>query len=172
MTASDGRLRITYVIKEMITGGSQTHLVQVLRLLDRTRFEPRLICLSGKGELLDAVRASSVPVQAPGAGLGFDGVGLCRRIAAMTSCLRAQPVDIVHNYLLRANVLGSIAARLRGALLCRRVETVFGRMHAEVPNRRRQFDRLRLAAFQIEDPGLVGEAVVVVVHGAVEQVAP
>ena len=39
-------LRLAYVIKSMEVGGSQTHLTQVLRLLDRSRFEPILYCLT------------------------------------------------------------------------------------------------------------------------------
>jgi hypothetical protein len=42
------RLRFLYTVNRMDVGGSQTHLVQVLRLLDRRRFEPMLCCLSGK----------------------------------------------------------------------------------------------------------------------------
>jgi len=105
-------IRIAYVIKSMVMGGSQTHLTQVLRLLDRTRFDPVLYCLTGDGVLLDEVRALDVPVFAPAAGASFKGLGLTARIVALTRALRRQPVDIAHNYLLRANLVGSISARL------------------------------------------------------------
>jgi glycosyltransferase involved in cell wall biosynthesis len=105
-------LRIAYVIKEMVVGGSQTHLRQVLRLLDRTRFTPTLICLTGKGDLLDDMRALEIPIFAPAADASFRGVGLGMRIAAVRRVLRRERVDIVHNYLLRANLVGSVAARL------------------------------------------------------------
>ncbi len=105
-------LRIAYVIKSMITGGSQTHLTQVLRFLDRQRFDPVLYCLSGEGVLLDTVRALGVPVMTPGAGLSFKGPGLGRRMALLARALRRQRPDIVHNYLLRANLVGSVSARL------------------------------------------------------------
>ncbi len=105
-------LRIAYVIKSMITGGSQTHLTQVLRFLDRQRFDPVLYCLSGEGVLLDTVRALGVPVVTPGAGLSFKGPGLGRRMALLARALRHQRADIAHNYLLRANLVGSVSARL------------------------------------------------------------
>ncbi|MBI3782732.1 MAG: glycosyltransferase [Deltaproteobacteria bacterium] len=105
-------LRIAYVIKEMVVGGSQTHLRQVLRLLDRERFAPVLVCLTGKGVLLDDVRAMGVPLVAPAAGLSFKGPALGMRILATARALRRLRVDIVHNYLLRANLVGSMAARL------------------------------------------------------------
>lgn len=105
-------LRIAYVIKSMITGGSQTHLTQVLRFLDRNRFDPVLYCLSGEGVLLDSVCALGVPVVTPGAGLSFKGPALGRRMALLARALRRQRADIVHNYLLRANLVGSVSARL------------------------------------------------------------
>ncbi len=106
------RLRIAYVIKSMAVGGSQTHLVQVLRLLDRERFDPVLYCLTGEGVLLDAVRALDVPVEAPAARAGFRGAALIRRITALSRALRGQGAEIVHNYLLRANLVGAASARI------------------------------------------------------------
>lgn len=113
-------IRIAYVINAMIVGGSQTHLLQVLRFLDRERFAPVFVCLSGKGELLDNVRAAGVEVLTPGAGQTYKGLGLVQRVTALTRELRARRIDIVHSYLLRANLVGSISARLAGVpiLLC------------------------------------------------------
>ena len=105
-------LRIAYVINSMRVGGSQTHLIQVLRLLDRRRFEPTLYCLSGQGVLLDTARSLGVPVVAPAAHLGFRGAALLTRVAALARALHQQRADIVHNYLLRANLVGSVSARL------------------------------------------------------------
>jgi glycosyltransferase involved in cell wall biosynthesis len=111
-TTTTHPLRIAYIIKSMEVGGSQTHLTQVLRLLDRSRFDPVLFCLTGDGVLLDAARASGVPVWSPAAGASFKGFGLAARVAALTRLLRRQRVAIVHNYLLRANLVGAISARL------------------------------------------------------------
>jgi glycosyltransferase involved in cell wall biosynthesis len=113
-TAANARVRIAYVIKSMVMGGSQTHLVQVLRLLDRTRFAPTLYCLSGEGVLLDNVRALDVPVVTPAARLSFKGPALVARIVALRQALRQHGADIVHTYLLRANLVGSVSARLAG----------------------------------------------------------
>lgn len=112
MSAAKARLRVAYVIKSMAVGGSQTHLTHVLRLLDRQRFDPLLCCLTGEGVLLDAVRDLGVPVMTPAAGRGFKGPALVARIGALVRVLRRERVDVVHNYLLRANLVGSLSARL------------------------------------------------------------
>jgi L-malate glycosyltransferase len=106
------RVRLAYVIKSMVVGGSQTHLIQVLRLLDRARFEPVLYCLTGEGSLLETVRELDVPVVTPAAGLSFKGAALITRVVALRRALRRQRPGIVHNYLLRANLVGSVSARL------------------------------------------------------------
>jgi glycosyltransferase involved in cell wall biosynthesis len=110
--ANGRRIRIAYVIKSMVVGGSQTHLTHVLRLLDRTRFEPTLYCLTGEGTLLDGVRALGVPVVTPAADRSFKGAALALRVAVLARALRGAHVAIVHNYLLRANLVGAVSARL------------------------------------------------------------
>jgi glycosyltransferase involved in cell wall biosynthesis len=109
---STRRIRIAYTIKEMGVGGSQTHLVQVLRLLDRQRFEPVLYCLTGQGVLLDSLRVIGIPVADGGMAHGFKGWRTPAGIFRLARFLRARRIDVVHNYLLRANAIGSVAARL------------------------------------------------------------
>ena len=105
-------IRLAYVIKEMIMGGSQTHLLHVLRLLDRSRFEPFFYCLSGKGTLLDDIRDMGVPVRCPAAERGYKGLDLVRRTGALAQAFRADQIEVVHNYLLRANMVGGVALHL------------------------------------------------------------
>ncbi len=105
-------IRLAYVIKSMEVGGSQTHLMQVLRLLDRSRFAPVLYCLTGEGVFLDTARSLGVPIHAPSAGASFKGLGLMTRVAGLARALRRDRIDIVHNYLLRANLVGSVSARV------------------------------------------------------------
>ena len=62
--------------------------------------------------LLDTIRALDVPVFAPTAQLSFKGAGLAGRVATLARQFRRQRLDIVHNYLLRANLVGAVSARL------------------------------------------------------------
>src|SRR6185369_1955168 len=112
-------IKILYTITWMEMGGSQTHLMQVFRLLDRTRFEPILYCLSGRGNLMDAVRDIGIPVHS-GDLTGLKSARGVSSVMQLAQFMRRERFDIVHNYLLRANVVGSIAARLAGVpvVLC------------------------------------------------------
>ena len=103
---------VVYVIASMIVGGTQTHLLQVFRFLDRTRWRPRLFALRDDGTLLGAARDLDVPVETFGMHGSLrdprDVLGLLRLRARMRGVAPA----VVHAYLLRANFYGSIAARL------------------------------------------------------------
>jgi len=105
------RLRVLYTVNRMDVGGSQTHLVQVLRLLDRRRFEPMLCCLSGHGALLEMAKETGATVV--GAGLGrIKSPAAFGAVVRLARFIRNNRIDVVHNYLLRANLVGAVAARL------------------------------------------------------------
>jgi len=104
------RLRVLYTVNRMDVGGSQTHLVQVLRLLDRRRFEPMLCCLTGQGALLDTARDTGATVMEVGL-TRIKSPGAPGAVLRLARFMRRTRVDVVHNYLLRANLVGSIAAR-------------------------------------------------------------
>jgi glycosyltransferase involved in cell wall biosynthesis len=61
MTVATRRLRILFVIGTMSGGGAERQVIEILRLIDRTRFEPLLYLASRTGELLANV-PSDVPI--------------------------------------------------------------------------------------------------------------
>jgi glycosyltransferase involved in cell wall biosynthesis len=110
---------VAYVIPRMSIGGAQTHLLQVLRLLDRRRFAPVLCCLATDRndsiQLLDRVRELDVPVL--DARVRDTANSLARphsilQMARVARELRRHHVRIVHSYLFHANWFGTLAARL------------------------------------------------------------
>jgi L-malate glycosyltransferase len=107
------RLRVTYLIDKLHRAGAQVHLGQLASSIDRGAFEPEVVCLLSGGPVADALREDGVPVDvlslgrlyAPGALAGL--VRLARR-------LRSRRVDVLHTYLVSANVCGTLAGRLAG----------------------------------------------------------
>jgi L-malate glycosyltransferase len=107
------QLRVLYTVNRMDVGGSQTHLLQVLRLLDRRRFEPMLCCLSGQGALLETATQTGTTVVSVGLG-GLKSPAALGALVRLTRFMRRERIDVVHNYLLRANLVGTLAARAAG----------------------------------------------------------
>jgi len=123
MTVVDeGRIRVAYVLPYLVSGGTEGHVLSLLRKIDRRRFSPLVIALGGGGELEPAFRNEEVPVRV----LGRTGLpprpgerGRTIRdtlgcLGTLSGILRRRRPDIVHSYLPAANVIGPVAARLAG----------------------------------------------------------
>ena len=64
--ASDGRIRVLFVIGTLDIGGAERQLVEIASGLDRERFAPTVCCLSDGGPLVDVLKAADVPTMAVG----------------------------------------------------------------------------------------------------------
>lgn len=107
-------LPVVYVIASMITGGTQTHLLQVFENLDRTLFRPLLFALRDEGNLLAAVRAMDVEVRTFGMGGSLKDPRDFRGLVSMVQALREIRPVVVHGYLLRGNFYAALAGRIAG----------------------------------------------------------
>ncbi|MBZ0168797.1 Glycosyltransferase, group 1 family protein [Candidatus Methylomirabilis lanthanidiphila] len=110
---------ILYTIPRLSIGGAQTHLLEVLRLLNRRRFSPLLCCLAtDQGDssyLIQQVRELEVPMI--DAGIRNVPNSLIRphtflQMARVARILRNYGVQVVHSYLFPANWFGTLTARL------------------------------------------------------------
>lgn len=102
------KLKVMYVIGSMEVGGAERHLLEVIRHLDRSRFEPVLCCISGSGALEPAFRQTGIKIGV------FAFKGIRKRLSFLwelwrifSFVLRERP-DVVHAYLYWANILGGL----------------------------------------------------------------
>jgi len=105
---------IAYVVASMHTGGTQTHLLQVLRLLDRERFAPHVFALRDEGDLLSRVAALDVPVTTLGMSGGLGRLVDWQGARRLVGELKLLGPSLVHGYLLRGNFFASVCGRLAG----------------------------------------------------------
>ncbi len=107
------RLRVTYLIDKLHRAGAQIHLGQLAASLDRRAFEPEVVCLLAGGPVAERLREDGVPVEVLGLGRLYAPraiLGLLR----LARRLRSRRVDVLHTYLVSANVYGTLAGRLAG----------------------------------------------------------
>jgi len=109
-----GPIPVVFVIASMITGGTQTHLLQVFELLDRSRFQPWLFALRDQGNLLAAARDAGVEVRTFGMGGSLKDPRDFAGLARMARALREIRPGVIHGYLLRGNFYAAVAGRLAG----------------------------------------------------------
>jgi len=111
-------LKITYVLPNVESGGTERHVLALARRIDRSRFSLSLVTTAGGGSLHTDMEAL-MPVTVmgdPNRARKFRKGSLEQllTIASLTRRMRRERPDIVHAYLPAANVIGPVAARLSG----------------------------------------------------------
>jgi len=111
-------LKITYLLPNIETGGTERQVLALARLLDRRRYSPSLVTTAGGGALhaefsgLMPVTVFGDPVRANRTRTSlWAHAATVRRLAGI---FRAERPDILHAFLPSSNVLGPVAARLAG----------------------------------------------------------
>lgn len=106
-------IRVAYVVDHLQIGGAQSHLLQVVRGLDRSTWAPEMwTATSRPGDLAPVFEQEGVPVRS----FGIDETLVSPRtlVAAgrVARDLRARGVAVVHGYLFEGNLLAALAGRL------------------------------------------------------------
>jgi glycosyltransferase involved in cell wall biosynthesis len=112
------RLNIVYLLPNVESGGTERHVLQLVRRIDPLRFSLSLVTVAGGGSL-HGTFTERIPVTVmgdPAKGRKFRKSYLEQivTVQALARHLRARKPDILHAYLPAANVIGPIAARLSG----------------------------------------------------------
>ena len=166
----DRRVPITLVITDLDVGGAERAMVALATGLDRSRWEPSVVCLGSAGELVAPLQAAGIDV----ACLAVDPRRPFQAVHRLAATLRRLRPHLVQSFLFHANVATRLAAPLAG-----RPWVVSGIRVAEREKRwHRTFDRLtqRLACgmvcvsedvrqFSVDEAGLDPARLVVIPNG-------
>jgi len=105
--------RIAFVITGLGAGGAQTMLLKVLSRLDRGRFAPRVISLTGFDEQAELFESLGIPVHCLGMRRGAVSP---KSIWALRDLLADDRPHLVQTWMYHADLLGGLAAKLAGRL--------------------------------------------------------
>ncbi len=108
------RIRIAFVIDEIgeHPGGTERQLLLLIKHMDKTRFEPYLICLRGSHRLASSF--GSCPVRVIDFHSFYSPADYLKLIG-LSRFFREKRIDIVQTHLRDGNIAGTLAARLAGA---------------------------------------------------------
>ncbi len=112
--SSDAPRAIAFFSPELVSGGTQRHLLEVLKLIDRARFEPLVISPKSGGPLGAAVRAVDVELVELGLGSTMMSRDFLRCVRQTAETLRVRRVGIVQYFEWRAGMIALLAARRAG----------------------------------------------------------
>jgi glycosyltransferase involved in cell wall biosynthesis len=105
------KVRITFIITDLRTGGAEMMLHKLLISINRDRFIPRVISLVGLGTVGEKIKASGVPVRSLGMRPALPNPVLLFRLS---SWLREDAPDLVQTWMYHADLIGGLAARMAG----------------------------------------------------------
>ncbi|OGX15230.1 MAG: hypothetical protein A2166_00375 [Omnitrophica WOR_2 bacterium RBG_13_41_10] len=122
------KMKVLYIIDKMNIGGTQKHLLEVLRLIDRNKYEPHLCCLVKVGDLSQELEKLGIKPKVYNIKriYGYSGIS---SIISLAKYIKENRFDIVHTYLFLANIAGNLAARIAGTPVI-----ISGRRDTGVPN--------------------------------------
>ncbi len=105
---------IAFFSPELVSGGTQRHLLEVLKLIDRTRFTPLVISAKGRGPLGAAIREVDVDLVELDLGPTMLSRDLVRCVRAATAALRTHRVNVIQYFEWRGGLIALLAARAVG----------------------------------------------------------
>lgn len=125
-------VKILYFITELNIGGAEKVLVHLISQLDRSRFEPSVVCLyDGDGPIAAEIRALNVPV----IDLNMTARWDVRAIWRFYQLVRREKPVIIHASLFHANIIGRLVGRMAGVpviITCRQNISIGGRWRERI----------------------------------------
>ncbi|MBI3770080.1 MAG: glycosyltransferase [Deltaproteobacteria bacterium] len=118
---------VAFFPPRLVSGGTQRHLLEVLKFLDRRRFRPIVISAKRGGELRRAIEASGVELVRLDLGERVVSADMIRCVRQTAALFRTRNVEVVQCFQWRPALIGIAAARL-----ARRGRVVAGRRSAPV----------------------------------------
>jgi L-malate glycosyltransferase len=107
------RVRVLQVVTNFKFGGTERHLSNVVRLIDRSQFEVHLACLGKYGEFLARVERDCASIDEYRI-RRLHGPSTWWRQLQLARDLRRKRIEVVHTYGFYANIFALPAARLAG----------------------------------------------------------
>jgi len=101
---------IALVITDLDVGGAERALVNLVVRLDRSRWSPVVINLSGEGALVEPIRRAGIVCE----NLGLDRRRPIRGVLRLATVLRRHRPALVQSFLFHANLAARLAAPLAG----------------------------------------------------------
>lgn len=109
------RIRILYTIPNFDTAGSGIALMKMALRLDKTQFEPMIVCLHDKGKYFEEVRSSGIPVHIfPYLSELKPRLALMKNVIRTVKFFKSLRPDIIFSYHYAPNISEVLAARLAG----------------------------------------------------------
>jgi glycosyltransferase involved in cell wall biosynthesis len=120
------KIGVLYVVGSFKSGGTETQLLEILRRLDRSRFQPIVVCFEKRGGLLPEVERLRVPVEEIGT-KRFVSTITWRALRAHAARALSHGVRIIQGFHFHGSLYGALLkGRCAGARLVACEQALYG----------------------------------------------
>src|SRR3989338_5726665 len=109
----EDRIRILFLLDKLTPAGTQSNVLELVRHLDRKRFDPRVIALLSSGELEEKFIASGVKPTVLNVKSAYGPSGW-KALAFLIRYVRQEKIEVIQTFFLHADILGTIAGKWAG----------------------------------------------------------
>ena len=115
---SAGKIKVLQIIARMNVGGPAVIVADLMRGLDSSRFEQKLItgyCADNEADYLETVATDVRATRIGGLGRSISPMADARAFLKLIALIRRENPDVIHTHTAKAGVLGRLAAILAGS---------------------------------------------------------
>jgi len=115
---SAGKIKVLQIIARMNVGGPAVIVADLMRGLDSSRFEQKLItgyCADNEADYLETVATDVKATRIGGLGRSISPMADARAFLKLIALIRCESPDVIHTHTAKAGVLGRMAAILAGS---------------------------------------------------------
>ena len=116
-------ISILYIVGNLDIGGTECHIVRLLPLLDRRKFNITVFCILGEGTLSYVLKNNDIQVSSPissaiwnRSGINQKIIILINSIIVLIKYLNKNRPDIVHYFLPFPYIVGGLASLFSGVI--------------------------------------------------------
>lgn len=110
------KIKLLFVIDKLNIGGAQSHILQLLKGMNRDRFSLYLCCLMEEGDLFEETKNTGTSAFVLHVKRIYGPSGI-RGMFKLARFIKMEGIDVVHTLLFSANILGNLSAKLAHAPL-------------------------------------------------------
>lgn len=114
---SAGKIKVLQIIARMNVGGPAVIVADLMRGLDSSKFEQKLItgyCADNEADYLETVATDVKATRIGGLGRSISPMADARAFLKLIALIRRENPDVIHTHTAKAGVLGRLAAILAG----------------------------------------------------------
>jgi glycosyltransferase involved in cell wall biosynthesis len=111
-TEQKGKTSVLYVVPQLVVGGAERQLCELLRKLDKDRFRPVVCCIKERGFFFEELQRCGVEAICLNAGSRRNLMGHLSAILRLTALMHREEVEIVQTWGFNAGVLGKVAGKI------------------------------------------------------------